>query len=438
MGRPNYAQGKMNMTTEIAIMNKRSVILASDSAVTTANNKVFSCANKIFSLSKHHPVGIMVYNSADFMGIPMETIIKKYRESLQDKSFPTIKDYAEDFLIFLREDKNIKNNTYSEESYIEHVLWTVYRTVLNAIDSKMSMFHYQKGRKDDSISYSTVAREVVKEILAYLESTPKYHLFNEKNRSNIEKKYQKIFEKYYEAYQIYPKFKLSQEEVQKLVSKYLSHQQREYTGIVFAGFGEEEIFPSYESYHISGILDEVLLYTSGDNYKVGADPLKSACLKGFAQDDIIKMFLSGVHPNYLASMETFYSKAIEKTKESFGKEFMMNAESLKILFDKVGNDLVNNIRQELNFFGEQSEENIISNMLSNLPPVEMAELAEALVNITTVQRQLSPQQSTVGGPTDVAMITKGDGLIWIKRKHYFEPKLNHHFFTNYFKGGCSE
>ena len=29
---------------------------------------------------------------------------------------------------------------------------------------------------------------------------------------------------------------------------------------------------------------------------------------------------------------------------------------------------------------------------------------------------------------DVAIIGKGDGFIWIKRKHYFEPQLNPRFF----------
>jgi len=34
----------------------------------------------------------------------------------------------------------------------------------------------------------------------------------------------------------------------------------------------------------------------------------------------------------------------------------------------------------------------------------------------------------VVGPVDVAVISKGDGLIWIKRKHYFAPDLNHRYF----------
>jgi hypothetical protein len=42
---------------------------------------------------------------------------------------------------------------------------------------------------------------------------------------------------------------------------------------------------------------------------------------------------------------------------------------------------------------------------------------------------------TVGGPIDVAVISKGDGFIWIKRKHYFKPELNPHFFKNNFREG---
>ena len=45
---------------------------------------------------------------------------------------------------------------------------------------------------------------------------------------------------------------------------------------------------------------------------------------------------------------------------------------------------------------------------------------------------MSPMEETVGGPVDVVFISKGDGLIWMKRKHYFNPDLNAHFFANYY------
>ena len=45
---------------------------------------------------------------------------------------------------------------------------------------------------------------------------------------------------------------------------------------------------------------------------------------------------------------------------------------------------------------------------------------------------MSLDSETVGGPVDVAVISKGDGFIWIDRKHYFRKDLNHHFFRNYY------
>lgn len=61
-----------------------------------------------------------------------------------------------------------------------------------------------------------------------------------------------------------------------------------------------------------------------------------------------------------------------------------------------------------------------------IPLPEMAFLAESLVNITSLKRTyaIDGNQQTVGGPTDVAVLSKGDGFVWIKRKLYFNKDLN--------------
>ena len=68
-------------------------------------------------------------------------------------------------------------------------------------------------------------------------------------------------------------------------------------------------------------------------------------------------------------------------------------------------------------------------VVSVLPKEQLAELAEALISLTSLRRRVSYDEETVGGPTDVAIITKGDGLVWIKRKHYFEENLNPAYFA---------
>jgi len=44
-------------------------------------------------------------------------------------------------------------------------------------------------------------------------------------------------------------------------------------------------------------------------------------------------------------------------------------------------------------------------------------LAEALVHLTAFRAHMSADEDeTVGGPIDVAVISKGDGFVWVKKK----------------------
>ena len=73
------------------------------------------------------------------------------------------------------------------------------------------------------------------------------------------------------------------------------------------------------------------------------------------------------------------------------------------------------------------------NTVVSLDKEDMANMAESFISLTSLVRRMQPGEETVGGPVDVAVISKGDGFVWINRKHYFKPELNASFFNNYFK-----
>ena len=55
--------------------------------------------------------------------------------------------------------------------------------------------------------------------------------------------------------------------------------------------------------------------------------------------------------------------------------------------------------------------------VSALPRQDLAKMAEALVNLTAfLMRMTADQDETVAEPIDVALLSKGDGFIWIKHK----------------------
>ena len=98
------------MTSEVVILTKQAVALAADSAVTTAGLKIFNTVNKLFALSKHEPVGIMVYNSAEVMGVPAEAAIKEFRRIPKQEKCDHLEGYAECFEEFLRSNKSVFND----------------------------------------------------------------------------------------------------------------------------------------------------------------------------------------------------------------------------------------------------------------------------------------------------------------------------------------
>ena len=57
------------------------------------------------------------------------------------------------------------------------------------------------------------------------------------------------------------------------------------------------------------------------------------------------------------------------------------------------------------------------NAVSALPRQDLAKMAEALVNLTAfLMRMAADQVETVAEPIDVAVLSKGDGFIWVKHK----------------------
>ena len=109
------------MTAEIGILNKSAVALATDSAVSIEKKdgyKIFNTANKLFMLSKYQPVGIMIFDSAEFMGVPWETIIKIYRKKLSKKVYEHLKQYIQD--VFKKAAINKGSKIYEHGLSLEH------------------------------------------------------------------------------------------------------------------------------------------------------------------------------------------------------------------------------------------------------------------------------------------------------------------------------
>ncbi|HTY33143.1 hypothetical protein [Mycobacterium sp.] len=59
-----------------------------------------------------------------------------------------------------------------------------------------------------------------------------------------------------------------------------------------------------------------------------------------------------------------------------------------------------------------------------MPIKDAIDLAEFLVQVTIGFVKFCPEHPTVGGPIEIAAVTKHEGFRWVQRKHYFDARLN--------------
>ena len=182
------------------------------------------------------------------------------------------------------------------------------------------------------------------------------------------------------------------------------------------------------------VVDNRLRYYINENQIATISNENSGSINPFAQTDVIDTILTGVDP----SLNTIYTNNFEALFKRYNQTILDAIGTTNpLLTEQITNLDTGAIVNEFNSLNEQiKRENYIfplMNAVSNLDKEDLAEMAESLIYLTYLKRRITFAEESVGGPVDVAIISKGDGFVWIKRKHYFRPELNQHFFDNYFK-----
>ncbi len=60
----------------------------------------------------------------------------------------------------------------------------------------------------------------------------------------------------------------------------------------------------------------------------------------------------------------------------------------------------------------------------SMPIQDAVDLAYFLVDTSAKYSRYTPGYQTIGGPIDIATITKHEGFKWVRRKHYYDARLN--------------
>jgi len=427
------------MTAEVLAMNKEAVSIAADSAATLTGEKIF-LTNKIFSLSKKFPIGIMIYNNLQYCGIPWETIIKEYRKKNGNREYDTLVEYSQAFLAYLNNfpitQENLSANNNREfsqftRSILDEIRKHIYISIncgtkwkkLTDTDIKSIVTNIVDENYNNSISFiNTIKNSNRDREINFCQLFPDEFRDNflESHKDEISNLAIALFERL--------PIKGSLDKISVIVLNYFFFDyifSTTTTGVVITGFGETEYFPSYNEFIIYGGFFKELKYVCGRNQEISTDNLASVC--AFAQEDVCYGFMEGIFPNNLnfllkelpSTMKTVIddslsilnlSTGIIKAKEREISELVIC--HLNTFFDKF----------DYHRGCEHSQKSI--NIIRHLSKEELSEFVESLVYLTSIKRRVSYDIESVSKPIDVAVISKSEGFIWIKRKHYFTLDKN--------------
>ena len=205
------------------------------------------------------------------------------------------------------------------------------------------------------------------------------------------------------------------------------------SGLVVAGFGEDDVLPVMERFEVGDVYEGRLKVR-----RLGAPqritPAIGSLVVPFAENEMADCFLNGINPKMeLDIIDEVHDLGMLLPAAVVDHIPNMAPRARRALENRVlqaAKELVNSWSDSLK---QKISENRspIEQTIEFLPKDELAHVAASLVNLNSFQKRMSiDQDETVGGPIDVAVISKGDGFVWIKRKHYFDRDLNPHYFKN--------
>ncbi|MCK6488802.1 MAG: hypothetical protein L6R48_10820 [Planctomycetes bacterium] len=420
------------MTALVAVMNKQAVALAADSAGTvqmpgSKHAKIYPM-NKLFALSKQRPVGAMICGNSQFLGLPWESVIKRFRASSPSRAHGYLAGWRDEFIAFLSgliRDLPIPQKE-RDQSIIERYARLVVRVSKVCGPPK-------EGEPEEA--YAPRFEAIWDQILAEQETAPELFPVSDdeivgfllRHGEGLKSIDQAIFTE-----QKLPVLELEPKRA-KAIRLIATRPFGSASQVVIAGFGDEEWFPGIVQLHIDGAFGDHLRCWCGDQSGIGWE--NPAQIVPFAQGDVIASFMEGAHPQIRNGIMSFLNRSLKANLPGFIgdllKDDIEDEARRKAICEQVcqiGDTVLQELSNHWDKAALEQHSTPVMYSVAHLGKDELALLAESLIMTTSLKRRMDIEATeSVGGPIDVAVISRTEGFIWIKRKHYFEVDLNPNF-----------
>jgi len=424
------------MTSEVVLMNRQAVAMAADSAVTISGQnylKTYQSVDKLFPLVEGVPIGVMIYNNAELMSTPWETVISLYREQARGRQLDTLAAYADDFMRFLSDNPELFPQDHQDTEFFKHV------TVVLSIIADDFDYHLRtlkdsgQGRIRDHVSalFAYVVDELYGDLTKNIDGSARARLdvFPEGTEEQLLRRYGAEIDELIGSLIMMLKNEYSmlsvgadtKDKLRDIAVMSVTQDAffEHFTGVVFAGFGRTDKFPSMRSYLASSVVLGKLKNRMDRAQDMTAN--SGPVIAPFAQDRMIRTFLTGMD----AHLRMFMFGETLKLSHNLVGDVVSRAPGLsddqraRLMTDYSEGSLATALKA---FFGSidqfqyQTHTAPILRAVSMLPKKELGETAASLIKLNSFQQKVMHDVETVGGPISLATITRNEGLVMGKEK----------------------
>ena len=408
------------MTLIVWVGNKDALAFAADS-VGSVGHKTF-IVNKLFEISDNDPVWVAIAGSADFMGISLETIIKEFRKSILNRREGSLFDYVKLFLEYVKNADYLKKTT--NEELIEILISSLFQTLQKRIDSVVSnawddpkFVDKELGEQNRILTERSEAAvtDFLKDFLAKLRQEARNLCWVENVSENIDTILpivnQKDFASVFcpggsENFKMFMQIILLSLQTDSTLIMCI-----DYSKLIFFGFWEKDYFPKVCTINLFQKLEKTILYSKEEEVEI-----KKSFIEPYAQSDDVWTSILGIWDNTVIRLEQILNEKLQ------------NLEKNNIIKQGGRQEILQAIGESLRFIRQETGEPL-HQAVSLLSKAELWKIAENFVGIGSMKKRINMGYETIWGPIDVAVVTKADGFVWIKRKFYFDPDINYNYFN---------
>lgn len=419
--------GRPEMTTEVVVLNALGVALAADSAVTVGGpgaSKTFTSADKIFALARDRPVAIMIYGGAGLLRVPWETLVAMYRDGPgRDADFVSLDDYAEAFFGFLQDRQALLFPREAQDLHVALATDAVLALIRQRAEAAMA--EVAPGAPADERDVVGVLGRIASDALVEVEGGDDIPDLPDDCTDQIRSAHgAQIWDAIDSVFGEIPASVargLADLVVASMVRQLSVRWRPRASGLVIAGFGSDDVYPQARVFRVVGVAADTLI-----RYQTGASDIshvgEQGALAVFAQGEMVQRFMEGVDPTYQEGVEAMVAYLVRQ----WPAEVMATIPGLRqptrervlSALAEASDEVLERMQRGMAEARERVFGGPVTDIVSILPASELAALAESLVTFTAFKRRMSWDAETVGGPIDVAVITRGDGLTWFRRKRH--------------------